>query len=173
MAKRAGVPLKIAAKIDAIDRAYYEAEIKRLITPPDVEYVGEINDREKSEFLGSALGLLFPIDWPEPFGLVMIESLACGTPVIVRPCGSAPEIIRDGVTGFIAAELEEMVAAVGNLSKLSRQACRQEFETRFTADRMAAEYERIYQKLVPESRSAHDEVTQRRDTRPTWFNTGS
>ena len=173
VARRSGVPLKIAAKIDSVDRAYYEAKIKRLITPPDIEYVGEINDREKGEFLGSALALLFPIDWPEPFGLVMIESLACGTPVIARPCGSAPEIIRDGVTGFLATEQDELVAAIGNLTQLSRHACRRDFEARFTADRMAAEYERLYYDLVAEGGVTRDETARRRVARPTWFNTGS
>jgi glycosyltransferase involved in cell wall biosynthesis len=173
IARRSGIPLKIAAKIDAVDRDYYEAEIKRLITPPDIEYIGEISDREKSEFLGSALGLLFPIDWPEPFGLVMIEALACGTPVIARPCGSVPEIIRHGVTGFIAAELDQLVAAVGNIGKLSRHACRLEFETRFTSDRMAAQYEHLYRNLLEERRIAHDEAEARRVASPTGLTSRS
>jgi glycosyltransferase involved in cell wall biosynthesis len=173
VARRTGIPLKIAAKVDAVDRDYYEAEIKRLITPPDIEYIGEITDREKSEFLGSALALLFPIDWPEPFGLVMIESLACGTPVIARPRGSVPEVIRHGVTGFVAAELEQLVAAVGNVGKLSRHACRLEFEARFTSDRMAAEYERLYRNLIAERRVAHDEADGRRVASPTGFTPGS
>ncbi len=169
-ARRAGIPLKIAAKIDAVDRDYYEAEIKRLITPPDIEYIGEITEAEKSDFLGSALALLFPIDWPEPFGLVMIESLACGTPVIARPCGSVPEVIRHGVTGFIAAEVDQLVAAVRNVDKLSRHACRQEFEARFTSDRMAADYEQLYRNLLAERRAVHDEAETRRVAAPTGFN---
>jgi glycosyltransferase involved in cell wall biosynthesis len=162
-ARRAGLPLKIAAKIDAVDRDYYEAEIKHLITPPDVEYIGEISDREKSEFLGSAVALLFPIDWPEPFGLVMIEALACGTPVIARPCGSVPEIIRDGVTGFIAAELDELVAALSKVDQLSRAVCRHEFETRFTADQMAANYEVLYRSILRGRRMAHEEAESLQD----------
>ncbi len=156
-ARRAGIPLKIAAKVDAVDRDYYEAEIKHLITPPDVEYIGEISDHEKNEFLGSALALLFPIDWPEPFGLVMIESFACGTPVIARPCGSVPEIIRHGVTGYVASELDDIVAALGKLDRISRRECRAEFESRFTADRMGANYERLYRNLIGRSNTAREQ----------------
>ncbi|HEX7230003.1 MAG TPA: glycosyltransferase, partial [Candidatus Binatia bacterium] len=109
---------------------------------------GEINETEKQRFLGGALALLFPVDWPEPFGLVMIEALACGTPVIARPCGSVPEILRDGVTGYIGSSLDELVAAVKNIHRISRRACRQEFDRRFTAGVMAANYERIYFELA-------------------------
>ncbi len=148
VARRAGIPLKIAAKVDEVDRVYFERVVKPKLDGRNVEYIGEITDQEKSEFLGNALALLFTIDWPEPFGLVMIESLACGTPVIARPCGSVPEVMRDGVTGFIASEADELVAAVKKVDRLSRETCRAEFERRFTAEVMADNYERIYRKLV-------------------------
>ena len=148
VARRSGVPLKIAAKVDRLDREYFDNVIKPMLSTPGVEFIGEINERQKQEFLGNALALLFPIDWPEPFGLVMIEALACGTPVIARPCGSVPEILQDGVTGFIGSSLEELVSAVENLGAISRQRCRDEFETRFTAEVMAANYERVYDELA-------------------------
>src|SRR6202022_48615 len=109
VARKAGIPLKIAAKVDAVDREYFANVIEPMIKQGGVEFIGEINEMQKSEFLGNAMALLFTIDWPEPFGLVMIEAMACGTPVIARPCGSVPEVIRDGVTGFIASELDERV----------------------------------------------------------------
>lgn len=148
VARRVGIPFKIAAKVDVVDRDYFEAVIKPLLSPPDVEYIGEIGESEKSEFLGNALAFMFSIDWPEPFGLAMIEALACGTPVIARPCGSVPEVIRPGVTGFIASSVDEMVAAVGKIGKLSREQCRREFETRFTAEIMVDRYEQVYRRLV-------------------------
>ncbi len=106
VARRAGIPLKMAAKIDRVDQQYFETVVKPLLSTPGVEYVGEISEREKAQFLGQALALLFPIDWAEPFGLVMIEALACGTPVIARPCGSVPEVLKDGITGFIASDVD-------------------------------------------------------------------
>jgi glycosyltransferase involved in cell wall biosynthesis len=148
VARRAGIPFKIAAKVDVVDRDYFEAVIKPLLSPPDIEYIGEISDSEKSEFLGNALAFMFTIDWPEPFGLAMIEALACGTPVIGRPCGSVPEVIRPGVTGFIAKTIDEMVGAIARIDKLSRARCREEFENRFTAEIMVERYERIYQQLI-------------------------
>jgi glycosyltransferase involved in cell wall biosynthesis len=148
VARRSGVPLKIAAKVDRMDREYFDNVIKPMLSTPGIEFIGEINETQKQEFLGDALALLFPIDWPEPFGLVMIEALACGTPVIARPCGSVPEILRHGVTGFIGSSLEELVSAVENLGAISRQRCRDEFETRFTAEVMAANYERVYDQLA-------------------------
>jgi glycosyltransferase involved in cell wall biosynthesis len=148
VARRVGIPLRIAAKVDVVDREYFEAVIKPLLSPPDVEYIGEIGEAEKSEFLGNALAFMFSIDWPEPFGLAMIEALACGTPVIARPCGSIPEVIRHGVTGFIASSVDEMVAMVGKVGELSRAECRREFETRFTAQIMADRYERTYRQLI-------------------------
>jgi glycosyltransferase involved in cell wall biosynthesis len=150
VARRVGIPFKIAAKVDVVDRNYFEAVIKPLLSPPDIEYIGEISDSEKSEFLGNALAFMFTIDWREPFGLAMIEALACGTPVIARPCGSVPEVIRSGVTGFIANTVEEMVAAVGRIDKLSRAGCRIEFENRFTTEIMVERYEQIYRRLIEE-----------------------
>jgi glycosyltransferase involved in cell wall biosynthesis len=145
---KSGVPLKIAAKVDVVDREYFETVIKPLIKPPMIEYIGEICDAQKSEFLGGASALMFSIDWPEPFGLAMIEALACGTPVIARPCGSVPEIVRPGVTGFIASEIDDLVAAVRNVDSISRAQCRREFEERFTSEVMVAKYERVYQSLI-------------------------
>ncbi|MBI3805742.1 MAG: glycosyltransferase family 4 protein [Nitrospirae bacterium] len=147
IAKRTGVPLKIAAKVSDQDRKYFEQVIRPLITPPLIEYIGEVDEEEKDIFLGEALALLFPIDWPEPFGLVMIESLACGTPVIARPCGSVPEILIDGTTGFIHSELDDLVGAVERIDTLSRRECRKHAETFFSAERMVEQYERIYEKL--------------------------
>jgi glycosyltransferase involved in cell wall biosynthesis len=141
VAKRAGLPLKIAAKVDPVDRTYFEREIEPLLADPLIEYLGEIGEAEKPGFLGNAVALLFPIDWPEPFGLVMIEALACGTPVIARPCGSVPEIITHGRTGFIADTVEEMAAAVRHLDRIDRSRCRRETETRFSVERMVDHYE--------------------------------
>lgn len=145
IARRAGVPLKIAAKISEDDRPYFESVIKPMLDGPEVEYVGEVNEQEKAEFLGNAIALIFPIDWPEPFGLVMIEALACGTPVIARPCGSVPEIVRDGETGFLRAEFDDLVDAVHRAETLSRAACRADFERRFTVATMADKYENLFQ----------------------------
>ena len=137
IAKRSGIPLKIAAKVDAVDRDYFESEIRKLLAPPDVEYIGEIGDSEKSSFLSGAIALLAPIAWPEPFGLVLIEAMACGTPVIAFNRGSVPEIVENGLTGFIVERKEEAIAATDQLSRLSRGAIRRRFEERFTARRMA------------------------------------
>jgi glycosyltransferase involved in cell wall biosynthesis len=147
IAKRCGVPLKIAAKVDAVDRDYFESEIRKLLTP-DVEYIGEISDGEKSSFLSGAIALLAPIAWPEPFGLVLIEAMACGTPVIAFNRGSVPEIVENGLTGFIVERKEEAVAATDQLSGLSRGAIRRRFEERFTARRMAREYLNVYRSLI-------------------------
>lgn len=151
VARRMGIPLKLAAKVDVVDRDYFEAIIKPRLSPPDVEYIGEISESEKSEFLGNALALMFTIDWPEPFGLAMIEALACGTPVIARRCGSVPEVIRPGVTGFIANSLDEIATALGKIETLSREGCRREFEHRFTAEIMVDRYEQVYRQLIEES----------------------
>ncbi len=148
VARKVGIPLKIAAKVDAYDRAYFEQVIKPRLAQPGVEYIGEINESQKNEFLGNAIALLFTIDWPEPFGLSMIESLACGTPVIARPCGSVSEVLRDGVTSLLATEFDDLVKAVKNVDSISRAACRQEFEQRFTSEVMAQNYERVYQRLI-------------------------
>jgi glycosyltransferase involved in cell wall biosynthesis len=147
IARRAGLPLKVAMKIDRNDRPYYEGVILPLLAEPGVELVGEIGDREKQAFLGKARALLFPIDWPEPFGLVMIEAMACGTPVIAFRRGSVPEVIEDGVSGFVCDDVEQAVRAVERLPRVSRSACRREFEQRFTAGRMAEDYIRIYRQL--------------------------
>ena len=148
VALRSGVPLKIAAKVDGADKEYYDDVIKPLIKPPMIEYIGEIDDLQKSEFLGGALAFLFPINWPEPFGLAMIEALACGTPVIARPCGSVPEVIRPGVSGFLATEIDDLVAAVANVDSIPRDRVRHEFEERFAAEVMVAKYERVYHRLI-------------------------
>lgn len=153
IASRAGVPLKIAAEVDAMDRDYFESDIRPKIDSHNVEFIGEIGEHEKSEFLGDALALLFPIDWPEPFGLVMSEALACGIPMIARPCGSVPEILNHGVTGFVASSLDDLVLAVRKVSGIARRKCREVFETRFTADAMAANYERIYYQLTSAGRA--------------------
>ncbi|MBW1991499.1 MAG: glycosyltransferase family 4 protein [Deltaproteobacteria bacterium] len=147
IAVRAGLPLRIAAKVDKVDEAYYRDYIKPKLNHPLVTYLGEIGEGEKNEFLGRALGLLFPIDWPEPFGLVMVEALACGTPVIAFRNGSVPEVLEDGQTGFIVDSVDEAVAAVQKLDTISRAYCRQAFEARFTADRMARDYLKVYYKL--------------------------
>lgn len=147
IARKVGMPLKIAAKIDQIDLRYFKTKIEPLLPGPFVEYIGEVGDREKEAFLGNAFALLFPIDWPEPFGLVMIEAMACGTPVIAYRRGSVPEVIEDGTTGFLVSDLKEAVAAAKKISGLSRRRCRDVFEERFTADRMAADYLQIYERL--------------------------
>jgi glycosyltransferase involved in cell wall biosynthesis len=146
-ARRAGVPLKIAAKVDAVDREYFEREIEPLLADPLIEFVGEIGEADKPAFLGDAAALLFPIDWPEPFGLVMIEALACGTPVIARPLGSVPEVIVPGRTGFIADTVEEIAEAVRHLDRIDRAACRREAEARFSVERMVDGYEAVYAAL--------------------------
>ena len=148
VAKRVGMPLKIAAKVDKADEEYYEVEIKPLLDHPLIEYIGEIGEREKDEFLGNAYALMFPIDWPEPFGLVLIEALATGTPVVAFEQGSVPELLRDGVGGFIVNSLEEAVEATKRVADLDRAQCRREFEERFTAERMARDYVTIYQAAI-------------------------
>jgi len=150
IARRTGLPLKIAAKISAHDEEYFKAEIQPLLrqSASFVEFLGEIGGDDKDEFLGNAYAMLFPIDWPEPFGLVMIESLACGTPVIAYRRGSVPEVVADGVTGFIVDNVAAGVRAVERTATLSRRKCRQVFEERFTADRMADDYVAIYEQIV-------------------------
>ena len=148
IAIRCGIPLKIAAKVDRADQDYYDEVVRSLIDHPLVEYIGEIGDHEKSDFLSGAIGLLVPIDWPEPFGLVMIEAMACGTPVIAYNRGSAAEIIDEGVTGFVVEDETGAVAAVDRLSQLSRPAIRKQFEARFTARRMALDYLAAYRSLM-------------------------
>jgi glycosyltransferase involved in cell wall biosynthesis len=152
IAIRTGIPLKIAAKIDKGDQRYYEKVIKKLLDHPLVEFVGEINEGQKEEFLGNALALLFPIDWSEPFGLVVIESLACGTPVVAYRNGSVPEIVEHERSGFVVRNQEEAVKAVKNISTIRRTECRACFEERFTADRMARDYVELYQQMIGLSR---------------------
>jgi glycosyltransferase involved in cell wall biosynthesis len=147
IAQHCGVPLKVAAKVDKVDQDYFDEQIKPLMTSGNVEYIGEINDREKSEFLSGAIALLVPIDWPEPFGLVMIEAMACGTPVIAFNRGSVPEIVDDGVTGFVVEDINGAVGAVDRLGHLSREKIRRRFEERFTARRMAQDYLAVYRSL--------------------------
>ena len=148
IAKTTGRRLKLAAKVDAADRAYFEDEIAPLLDHPLIEFVGEIGDAEKSAFLGGADALLFPIDWPEPFGLVMIEAMACGTPVIAYACGSVPEVIEDGLTGYIVTDDAEAVAAVHRLGQIDRLAVRRRFEERFSATAMANRYLDLYARLA-------------------------
>jgi glycosyltransferase involved in cell wall biosynthesis len=147
IARAAGIPLKIAAKVDRADQEYFDTVIKPMLDGGGVEMIGEIGDADKAAFLSGAIGLLMPIDWPEPFGLVMIEAMACGTPVIAFNRGSVPEIIEDGLTGFIVEDETSAVAAVSRLSMLSRPSVRRRFEERFTARRMAADYLRCYRAL--------------------------
>lgn len=147
IARRAGIPLKIAAKVDAADHAYFREVIEPLLDDPLIEFVGEIGDTQKSAFLGNARALLFPIDWPEPFGLVMIEAMACGTPVIAWRCGSVPEVVDHGRSGFIVASEDAAVAAVGRLDSIDRRVVRETFENRFTAHVMAKSYLQLYWRL--------------------------
>jgi glycosyltransferase involved in cell wall biosynthesis len=143
-----GIPLKIAAKVDRVDVDYFDDEIRPLLAQPGIEFIGEINDAEKSEFLSGAVALLTLIDWPEPFGLVMIEAMACGTPVIAYPRGAVPEVIESGLTGFIVGDADEAAAAIANVGTLSRAKVRERFEERFTSRRMAQDYLKLYAKLA-------------------------
>ena len=146
-AKKCGIPLKIAAKVDKVDQDYFDRYIKHLLDHPLIEYIGEIGEGEKEEFLGRAYALIFPIDWPEPFGLVMIEAMACGTPVIARRCGSVPEVIDEGITGFIVDNADEADSAIKKIPSLSRKRCRETFEKRFTDILMAKNYLKVYKKF--------------------------
>jgi glycosyltransferase involved in cell wall biosynthesis len=148
IARAVGIPLKIAAKVDKVDEDYFRNDILPLINGPGVEFIGEINEREKTKFLGEAAALLFPVNWPEPFGLVMIEAMACGTPVLAFRCGSIPEIIDDGVTGKVVESEAEAIAALPAILSYDRRAVRQRFEQRFTATRMAKNYVSTYRQLL-------------------------
>ena len=148
IAKQVRIPLKIAAKVDRVDTDYFETVVEPLLRHPFVEFVGEIGEGEKAEFLGNAYALLFPIDWPEPFGLVMIEAMACGTPVIAYRGGAVPEVMEEGHTGFIVEGLEDAVEAVLRVPELSRKRCREVFDQRFTAARMAHDYVQVYERLI-------------------------
>jgi glycosyltransferase involved in cell wall biosynthesis len=147
IAQHCGAQLKVAAKVDSVDREYFEEQILPMMKSAHVDYIGEITDTHKSEFLSGALALLVPIDWPEPFGLVMIEAMACGTPVIAFNRGSAPEVIEDGLTGFIVEDINGAIGAVDRLSHLSRAAIRRRFEQRFTARRMAQDYLAVFRSI--------------------------
>lgn len=153
IARRAGIPLKIAAKIDPADREWAEAHVLPLLAAPGVEYLGEVDERQKAELLGGALALLFPIDWPEPFGLVMIEAMACGTPVVAFPGGSVDEVVVDGVTGFVCRSrtIDEMVTALRRVEEIDRAACRRHVEAHFSSRAMAERYEAVYRRAVVES----------------------
>jgi glycosyltransferase involved in cell wall biosynthesis len=156
IAKRAGIPLKIAAKVDAADLSYYHDVIRPLMQDPLIEFVGEIGDVQKSSFLGNALALLFPIDWPEPFGLVMIEAMACGTPVVAWNCGSVPEILRDGITGRVVGSEDEAIKAVEPVAALDRHRIRLEFQSRFSSTAMASNYLRVYRRLAGRASRPND-----------------
>jgi glycosyltransferase involved in cell wall biosynthesis len=147
IARRCGLPIKIAAKVDPVDRDYFEKQIKPLLALPHVQFIGEIDDSQKADFLSGALALLFCGDWPEPFGLAMIEAMACGTPVIAFKHGAIPEVVEHGQTGFVVSELDEGVHAVKRLVDLSRGMVRRRFEDRFTAARMADDYLQVYKQL--------------------------
>lgn len=170
-AKRLSVPLKIAAKVDAVDREYFEDHIEPLLDHPLIEYVGEISDVDKREFLGNARALLFTVDWPEPFGLAMIEALACGTPVVALRRGSVPEVVDHGVTGFVVDSPEEVIDAAARIGDINRRACRDVFERRFTVSRMADDYLALYRTLatrpslhvVPALQAMQSEPLTRRD----------
>jgi glycosyltransferase involved in cell wall biosynthesis len=153
IAQRAGMPLKIAAKIDKADQEYFDSCIRPLLDSTEIEFLGEIGYPEKNQFLGEAAALLFPICWPEPFGIVMIEAMACGTPVIAYPFGSVPEVVKDDVSGYIVPDLQSAVAAVGNVDKLDRKKVRKHFEQHFTASRMAQDYLRIYERITTRKKS--------------------
>jgi glycosyltransferase involved in cell wall biosynthesis len=152
IARRAGMPLKIAAKIaEGPDQTYFDEKIRPLLREPGIEFIGEITERDKGAFLGGARALLFPIDWPEPFGLVMIEAMACGTPVLAFPRGAVPEILENGVTARFGRTNDDLVRAVGEIDELDRRLCRQTFERRFSDVRMGDDYEQVYRRLIEEA----------------------
>ena len=155
IARASGIPLKIAAKVDKVDEDYFRNDIRPLLDGPGVEFIGEINEREKTKFLGEAAAVLFPVDWPEPFGLVMIEAMACGTPVLAFRGGSTPEVIDVGVTGNVVESEEEAIAALPAILAYDRRAVRQRFERRFTATRMAHNYVSTYRRLLKTRTSGH------------------
>jgi glycosyltransferase involved in cell wall biosynthesis len=161
IARTLGIPLKIAAKVDRVDEDYFRAEIAPLLEEPGVEFIGEINEQQKNEFLGEAKALLFPVDWPEPFGLSMIEAMACGTPVLAFRCGSVPELIDEGVTGAIIDNIEDGIGALPHVMALDRRAVRQRFEERFSATRMAKDYVGIYRSLLKRSQTKPEDEDMR------------
>jgi glycosyltransferase involved in cell wall biosynthesis len=155
LALRSGMRLQIAAKVDASDACYFDSVLRPLFKHPAVDFIGEIGDRHKSDFLGRASALLFPIDWPEPFGLVMIEAMACGTPVIAWNRGAVPEIVEDGVTGFVVNSEEEALRAIARARDLDRRRVRAAFERRFTAEEMARAYLDVYEDCLLHDRGPH------------------
>jgi glycosyltransferase involved in cell wall biosynthesis len=159
IARTLGIPLKIAAKVDKVDEAYFREQVAPLLSDPGVEFIGEIDERSKAEFLGEALALLFPIDWPEPFGLVMIEAMACGTPVLAFRRGSVSEIIDQGVTGAIVDTMDEAVRMLPRVIALDRHAVRRRFEQRFSSARMATDYVALYRSLLEQSSIAERQMT--------------
>lgn len=158
IARRTGLKLKLAAKIGDGDRAYFEEVVQPMIDGDRVEYVGEISEDQKSRFLGNAAALLFPIDWPEPFGLAVVEAMACGTPVMAWSCGAMPEIVDHGVTGFVVETIEDAVATMPALLQLDRRRIRGVFEKRFSADRMAGDYVAAYSRLTGSHEGSHEEI---------------
>jgi glycosyltransferase involved in cell wall biosynthesis len=153
IARAVGLPLKIAAKVDRVDESYFASEIEPLLKQPGIEFIGEIDDRRKSKFLGEARALLFPIDWPEPFGLAMIEAMACGTPVIAFPEGSAPELVLDGETGFVVEDEQAMAEAIRHLDEIDPARCRSSAEERFDVTPVAQAHERAYELVASRARS--------------------
>ncbi|HVY39577.1 MAG TPA: glycosyltransferase family 4 protein [Polyangia bacterium] len=154
IAQQLDMPLKIAAKVASYDQAYFEQTVKPMLGDPRIEFIGEIGEADKQDFLGNAAALLFPVDWPEPFGLVMIEAMACGTPVVAFRRGSVAEVVTDGVSGFVVDSVEEAVAATPRAIELSRAGCRAEFEARFLAERMARDYVTVYESLCEAKRDS-------------------
>jgi glycosyltransferase involved in cell wall biosynthesis len=150
IAKASGVKIRIAAKVDKVDKDYFESKIVPLLDHPLVDFIGEVGEKEKEELLGSAMGFIYPIDWPEPFGLAMIESMACGTPVIAYNSGSVPEVVDEGLTGYIVNSEEEAVGAVKKLHTIERKKCREIFENRFSVQRMTDDYLMIYESMINE-----------------------
>ncbi len=173
IAHRAGIPLRMAAKIDPLDRDYFESRVRPLLQPPLIEFLGEIDERGKNELLGGALALLFPVDWPEPFGLTMIEAMACGTPVIAYRRGSVPEIISDGVSGYIVDDPAAAIDALQRIDRIDRHACRRHFEEHFSARRMAEGYLGAYAQLIAGGMTEEGEEATWRRPPMTGYATGS
>ena len=153
VAKRVGMPLRIAAKVNTFEQDYFDQVLRPLLDDPQIEFVGEAGEREKIELLAGAYALLFPVNWPEPFGLAMVEAMACGTPVLARPSGAVPEIVADGVTGYVCRSLDEMVARCGDVDRIDRLACRQYAEKHFSVERMVDDYERAYRRVLEEAKA--------------------